>query len=143
MIAIWQIRKVGSTADAARRAAEAARDDRERLDAISHLSAAMAGVDEIKVFHRNPVWIVLPDRYARVRENVVAFRSTGPPLSETERASIEAMIGHLKAMETKVDRAIAAGQTGTLNPARFNHLLSNSVEDLQSVVTRLKAGRAT
>lgn len=125
---------------AALQAAEAATNTKTLLihsATIADVSAAVISMQEIKRLHRAKAWAILPDRYAALRERLVAIRSSNPAMEAHSVAAIRSAEEQFSKLERRVDRAIADGvdPPGT---AKFNEIVSAELDRLQEVLTALK-----
>ena len=73
-IAIWQIRKARSAAEAANTAATQARESLIHRLSIGDLARASSEIDRLKDLHRGQEWQRALDQYPRVRQTLVDVR---------------------------------------------------------------------
>ena len=135
IIGVW---KSKSAAERAASAAAQARDNMIVLHTVDDFATAVAAMEEIKRLHRADAWVVLPDRYSDLRKRLVMLRATYGELSELDRAVIQGTVQHLVTLETKVERAIAAGAAPS-NVPKMNEIVSQQLDKLTELLAIVKA----
>ena len=132
-VAIVQIRRARSAAEAASRAATEARDSLVHRLSIGDLARVSSEIDRLKELHRNQQWQRALDQHPRVRQTLVEVRSRiHDQPAETVTAFQEA-IAQLAEMESAVERALAdPSQSPTslaLNPTLVS--IQQTLDDLR------------
>ena len=125
---------------AAVQAAAAAQQTKELLvhsSTIADFSAAVVSMQEIKRLHRAKAWALLPDRYAALRERLIAIRSSNQHLDIKYVTAIRSAEDHFAELERRVDRALAAG-VDPPNTGKFNDIVSTELDKLHEALTALK-----
>lgn len=125
---------------ASQRAAEAVDRVRALLTfsaAVADVSAAVTSMQEIKRLHRVRAWAILPDRYASLRERLIAIRAANTSIDDAGLIAIRGAEERLADLERRVDKALAEGR----EPARvtkFNEIVAADLDRLHEVLTSLK-----
>ena len=138
-IAIWQIRKAKSAAEAATKAALDTRKALVQRLAIGDIGRVAADIDRLKDFHRNQEWQRALDQYPRVLQTLVEVRiRVQEQPTETATAFQQAII-QLATMESAVEGALADPNR---NPAAqgLNRKLVAIQQTLDDLRTRLEGG---
>ena len=135
IIGVW---KSKSAAERAASAATQARDNMIVLHTVDDFATAVAAMEEIKRLHRADAWVALPDRYSDLRKRLVMLRATYGELSDLDRAVIQGTVQHLVTLETKVERALAAGAAPN-NVPKMNEIVSQQLDKLSELLAIVKA----
>ncbi len=106
-------------------------------DAIADISAALGMMEEIRRLHRAGVWQLLPDRYSALRQKLVAVRSANSEMPEDELIVLRKVADEFKAIETRVERALANGNAPP-NPAKLNEIVGSHIDAVSEVLVSLK-----
>ena len=125
---------------AANQAADAANKTKElliRSATIADFSAAVVSMQEIKRLHRAKAWAVLPDRYAALRERLIAIRSSNPEMNHSYLAAIRGAEERFADLERRVDKALAE-DVAPPHTSKFNDIVSAELDKLHEVLTALK-----
>jgi hypothetical protein len=123
----------------AQEAAQSARDSIRLFDAITNFSTAISILEEIRRTHRqnDPTGLAaLPDRYASIRKHLILLRASPMALDDDQHAAIQNALVNLADIEKRVERALAA--KNPINPARINGIISGDIDNLLTVLTKLK-----
>ncbi len=139
---IFLVLRSSSAAQAAREAADNARDAAIRTAGIVDFSAIIATMTEIKQHHRSGAWPVLPDKYSSVRGDLVAIKTSHPNLAEKDRTTIQGAIGHFSGFERTVEKALADAGDPPKVP-RLNAVVSAEIDKLIEILERLKYEEGT
>lgn len=131
-------RKSAASAEAAKVAAERARDSVKNITAIADASAAITGLEEVRTLHRLRQWTYLPDRYSRVKGSLFSLRDASPNVSDDAKETIQGTIVQISRMENLIERAIS--RTGNnIDSARLNRILSKEIDNLNELLGKLKS----
>ena len=133
---LYGVAKSKSAAESAEEAAKKTRESVRSLDAILDFSATISALEEIKRLQRQSAWAVLPERYAAARKLLILFRESGFALSVAEKAGIQDAIVNFKDLETKIERLQDTPER--LNSARLNPIISEQIDNLVVVLSKLK-----
>jgi hypothetical protein len=123
----------------AQEAAQSARDSIRLFDAITNFSTAISILEEIRRTHRqnDPAgFAALPDRYASIRKHLILLRASPMALDDDQHAAIQNALVNLADIEKRVERALAS--KNPINPARINGIISGDIDNLLTVLTKLK-----
>jgi phage shock protein A len=137
ILTLRSVAKSKQAAEDAKHAAEKAQSEILRSDTMIELASAMAAMEEIKRLQRQQAWPLLPDRYSALRNALTMIRATRPGLSEDHKAAIHGAIEQFRSIETKIDRAQAAGQTVGEMPS-WNKVVSIQIEKLTEVLAFMR-----
>lgn len=135
--AIWQLMKVKSTADAAKKAAEEARDNFKRELTAVELARLNGRINHLKEMHRSGNrWRVL-DCYLFVKESLHDIYRQYPELSQEQRAAIMRSVEVISSMEFRVETlpdnieaAVAAELNAELNEMQERLLIELLPEEV-------------
>ena len=133
-IAIWQIRKAKSAAEAANRAATQARESLVHRLSIGDLARASSEIDRLKDLHRAGEWQRALDQYPRVRQTLVDVRTRVEEDAPETATAFQGAVAQLAQMESAVERALP-GPEPTLTAATLNRRLvsiQGTLDDLRS-----------
>ena len=106
IIAIVQIRRSRSAAEAEREAAVATRERLASNLTISDLTRASEKLREVTDLHLNGEWRRAIDRYNDIREMLADIRSQHPTLTDDQKTTLQAAIQQLMVLHTVVLRAL-------------------------------------
>jgi hypothetical protein len=137
VVTIWNVLKSKSAAERAEAAAQNARSSLLRVDSVAAISAAIAGLEDIKRLHRGGAWEGMPERYGVQRRTLIGVRTGNPALTDGQRTSLQSTIQQLSMMEKAIE-AYFADSTDTPNVARLNGILSRQADKLTELLTQLK-----
>ena len=132
--AIWQLMKVKSTADAARKAAEEARDHFKRELTAVELTRLNGRINHLKEMHRSGHRRRILDHYQFVKESLRDIYRQYPVLSKQQKAAIIRSVAVITAMEFRVETLpdnIEAAVAAELN-AELNEMQSSLLVELQA-----------
>ena len=134
--AIAQIRRSRTAAEAAREAANAARDRIAANLTIADLTRASDRIQELKELHRVQAWSRVLDRYPEVRRSLVEIRERHPGLTPQQLGILQNAVSQISIMEGEVETALAGNSapSGT----RFNPILSRIQLTLDEAVAQLQ-----
>ena len=133
-VAIWQIRKARSAAEAANRAATQARESLVHRLSIGDLARASSEIDRLKDLHRGQEWQRALDQYPRVRQTLVDVRVRVEEDAPDTATAFQGAIAQLAQMESAVERALP-GPGPALTAATLNRRLvsiQGTLDDLRS-----------
>lgn len=136
----WTIRLAWRSKTAAEMAREEVHSIRQALarsSAIADFAAAITTMNEIKRLHRVAAWAMLPDRYATLRQLLIAVRSTNPGLSNAHRTTIQNALGHFRVIEQEVERALASNEEPPRADA-LNRVVSDQIDALSEILEAIK-----
>lgn len=114
----------------AKRAAQEARDDIKTKQQTFDLSTSIAIIEEIRRLHREKAWTVVQDRYTALKKSLVAFHCSNPTLKSEHKEMIAKTIKVITTMDSEVERKKVSGN---LNIEHLNRLLSESLDELNSI----------
>jgi hypothetical protein len=126
----------------AKEAAQSARDSIRLFDAVTNFSAAISILEEIRRAHRqnDPAGLMgLPDRYASIRKHLILLRAAPMPLDDDQLSAIQNTLVNLADIEKKVEKALAS--KAALNTVRINGIISDDIDSLLTVLTKLRVGQ--
>jgi len=98
---VWTLRgvyKSKAAAEAAAEAAQRARDDVLRSNAMIELAVVMSSLQEIKRLQREEAWSHLLDRYSTLRTALIAIRASRPNLTAQHKTTIQDAIAQLRTL---------------------------------------------
>jgi phage shock protein A len=124
-------------AEEAKQAAESARSEIHRTDAIIVLAEAATAMEEIKRLQRQNAWAILPDRYSALRNALTAIRASQTQLTVDQKSSLQGAIEQFRSIENKIDRALADEQISANMPA-LNKIVSQQIEKVTEILTCLR-----
>ena len=93
-------------------------------------------MNEIKRLHRVEAWVILPDRYAALRNMLLSIRSMNPDLREEYRTVIQNALQQFSDIEKAVERSLVSNKP--LNRARLNAIVSVQVDRLIEILEEIK-----
>jgi hypothetical protein len=108
-LTLWAVFSSRSAARAAETAAKQARSEMLRIDVIGQLTEALLNIEEFKHLHRSSAWELMPQRYSRLRIDLVGIRASNPHLGEGSKVILQTAIQDLRVMEVRVDRSLVKG----------------------------------
>jgi hypothetical protein len=135
LIGVW---RAAAAAEAARTAARAAKESITLLQTVVDFSLAISTLEAIKREHRLEQWALLPDRYAYIRKILITLRHSGVTMTDSQKGIVQNAIVNLSDIERTVERALAVGAAARLKTAKFNGLIANDIDQLQTVFVSLK-----
>jgi hypothetical protein len=106
------------------------------MNAIQELNDAIRSLQDIRRLHRYQVWELLPDRYASLRQDLIAIKGRTPSLTQSHKDSIQGAIQQLSIMEGQVESAIA-GQ-GAPQVQQINKAVSRQIDRLAILLVELQ-----
>lgn len=133
-IAIWQIRKARSAAEAANRAATQARESLVHRLSIGDLARASSEIDRLKDLHRRQEWQRALDQYPGVRQTLVEVRNRVLDQPAAIATAFQEAVSQLVGMESAVERTLA-DPSRTLRAQDLNRRLvsiQQTLDDLRS-----------
>lgn len=136
VIAIVQIRRSRSAAEAAREAAEAAREGIASQLTAGDLARARDRMQTIKDLHQTSEWPRALDRYAEVRQMLIAIRVRYPELSDARRRTLQNATAQFGIMEDEVRRALQ--ETREPDIGRFERFISETQDTLDELGAQLR-----
>jgi hypothetical protein len=101
------------------------------------LAAATSALQEIKRLQRDGEWQDLLERYSTLRSALIAIRASSQVLIEQHQTVIQGAITQIRTIETKVERAIEAGDKPSA--ARLNAVVSDQLDKLSQVLGELRS----
>jgi len=123
---------------AAKAAAQNARDVVMKTIAIATCSQALSVMDEIKRLHRTKTqWAILPDRYATLRNMLVALRTSEAGLRPEQRRVLLGAAQQFSDMEDKVEQALES-DLGNLSVAGLNKIVSSQIDRVHEILSALQ-----
>ena len=133
-VAIWQIRKARSAAEAANRAATQARESLVHRLSIGDLARASSEIDRLKDLHRGQEWQRALDQYPRVRQTLVDVRVRVQDNAPETANAFQRAISQLAQMESAVERALPDPQRAPTPETLNRRLVSiqGTLDDLRS-----------
>lgn len=131
-IGIWTLVAARGARDAASEAAKRVR----RLDAIAELAAAIALLDEARQHHVGKHWHLLPDRYSRVRQMLVAVRHSGVVRERRHLAKLSAAVAQVKSIGDAVAQAVLEEREPVAKYALTT--LGDQIDELSALLTILQ-----
>ena len=140
-VAVVQIRRTATAAEAARVAAEDVRRVVQQRDALAAFSAAVAMMDEIKRLHRVGAWAVLPERYSAVTRVLLDLRESNVALSPDQQDALLGAIDTLHEIEQRIETYLASPRVGKRPPRvpPLNRAVSKERERLVMLLAALRA----
>ncbi len=132
----WRSKKAAEMAQAEVRSVKQAI---ARSSTIADFSAAITTMNEIKRLHRVEAWVILPDRYAALRNMLLSIRSMNPDLREEYRTVIQNALQQFNDIEKAVERSLVSNKP--LNRARLNAIVSVQVDRLIEILEEIKRDR--
>ena len=133
-VAIWQIRKARSAAEAANTAATQARESLVHRLSIGDLARASSEIDRLKDLHRRQEWQRALDQYPRVRQTLVEVRTRVEEDAPETATAFQGAVAELAQMESAVER-VRANPQRVLTPESLNRRLvsiQGTLDDLRS-----------
>ena len=137
VLTLWNVSKSRKAAEEARQSADNARSEIRRTDTMIDLAAAGTAMEEIKRLQRQSAWALLPDRYSALHTALTAIRSSRTLLSEEHKALLLGAIQQFRAIEHKIDRALASGKTDTDMPG-LNKVVSQQMDKVTEILACLR-----
>ncbi|WP_295133822.1 hypothetical protein [uncultured Reyranella sp.] len=139
---IIKLRTAQRTAEAARDAAEKARQSIAYAGVLADFAAGAAILEEIERFHRNRVFVALPDRYTALRKILVIARAGSDGLqngglTEKQKVVIQAALANIASAQGLIDRAIA--NNAQVDFPRLNRIFAKDLDALHEVLVHLKS----
>ena len=133
-IAIWQIRKARSAAEAANTAATQARESLVHRLSIGDLARASSEIDRLKDLHRAQEWQRALDQYPRVRQTLVDVRTRVEEDAPETATAFQRAIAQLAQMESVVERALPDPEPVLVAATLNRRLVSiqGTLDDLRS-----------
>ncbi|MEO5926895.1 MAG: hypothetical protein ABIR70_23980 [Bryobacteraceae bacterium] len=125
----------------AKAAASTAREVKARmfsLDTLSELSAAITLLGEVKTLQRLAAWDLVLDRYGHVRRHLVRIANLNDQLSPAHLAEVAWALNQFRTMEKKLESSRSAVARDTIDPAKYNEIVSKGIEKLESVMIAIK-----
>lgn len=136
---VYGVFKSKAAAERAEEAARSARDSIHLFDSAVDFTSAIAILEEIKRAHRNKLWILLPDRYAAIRKLLISLRVSNSDLTDAQLTVVQNVLSNLSDIEKLVEKNL--DNSGALNGAKFNAVLSSDVDNLVLLLAQLKAAK--
>lgn len=121
----------------AKQAAENARSEIHRTDAIIVLAEAATAMEEIKRLQRQKAWAILPDRYSALRNALTAIRTSQTQLTEQQKSSLLGAIEQFRSIENRIDRSLVDDQINANMPA-LNKIVSQQIDKITEILTCLR-----
>lgn len=135
--AIWQLMKVKSTADAAKKAAEEARDNFKRELTSVELAHLNGRINHLKEIHRSGNRQRILDHYLFVKESLRDIYRQYPELPDDKRATLTRAVEVISAMEfqvetlgSRIEAAVAAELNAELNEMQGRLLIELLPEEV-------------
>jgi hypothetical protein len=128
-----QIRKSKSAAEAARESAERTRQRIEQNLAIEDISMAMQVMEEVKRLQRDGTWKTAVERYSTLVRLLAKVKGEYPNLSNRAKDRLGETIARMSTNESNIEKRLAKRQEATLDVARLNKIVSDSLVDLGEV----------
>ena len=137
ILTIRVARHAEDAAQQANTAATAAKRSIMAANALVDFASAMAIMEEIRRLQREGAWRILPDRYAALKQALMALRSEHPSLTDAQQTAIQASLMQVREIEQKVERALEqkADPSGV---AKMNGVISGEIEKISEVLVSLK-----
>jgi hypothetical protein len=134
LFGVWRSKKA---AEMAQEEVRSVKQAIARSSTIADFSAAVTTMNEIKRLHRAEAWVILPDRYAALRNMLISIRSTNPDLQVEYRTAIQSALQQFSAIEKTVERSLASNKPPT-NRAKLNEIVSVQVDRLIEILEEIK-----
>jgi hypothetical protein len=84
------------------------------------------------------VWALLPDRYTALRKALNGIPSSCPSLAEDDLALLSGVTRQLATMEGTIEKFLAK-QRPDLDVPRMNRVVSNQMDKLQNLLSRIRS----
>ncbi len=112
------------------------RKDMLLQNSVVDFSAALSTMEDIKIFHRNNTWEILPTKYASLRSILIAVRELNPGMPTEHKRIIQSAIASLSSTENIIEQTI---QTKTAPPdiPRLNKNISSQIDKLRPILIDL------
>lgn len=133
-IAIWQIRKAKSSAQAAEIASNQTRESIVRVLSVGDLRRAIELIQRIKDFHRDQRWEVSLQHYQILRATLTDIRERLPETMSEVRMTLRNSIPQISVIENNVDRAIRE-DTEPSGINNFNSRLNSIQAGLEAIAS--------
>lgn len=127
----------GRIANAAREAANQARDKIIRFDAIAGLASAHAAIQESKRLHRIAAWDVALDRYGTARTLIVKIRALTGLLDNESQRKLTSVVTYLSAVEEDVESRSVDNPAQAVSVDKLNRALakaSDLITEVQAIL---------
>lgn len=141
-ITIFKLNKAKKASEIATDAVNAIRHDLKKVDTVANLSSVLTEMEEIKRLHREKHYILLPEKYSKLRASLISIKNANSTLIEKDLKILQGAITQLKASEKAIDKAIDGSvdsQPISLDTSKLNGLISTHIDKLQEVLIRVKS----
>jgi phosphoglycerate-specific signal transduction histidine kinase len=132
-----RIGKLEKASQQARMAAERLQDQILKMNAVQELGGAISTIEDMRRLPHLAPMPVLPDRYASLKQDLIAIRGRISDLTDRQRSTIQGAIQQISNVEEQVQHAMTNGGTPALN--RINEVISKQVDQLAHVLSELKS----
>lgn len=133
VLVLSRLRKLEIAAERARAAAERVQEQFLQMNALAGLGGAIGTLDDMKRMHAP----MLPDKYASLKQELIAVRSRIPNLTDQQRSTIQGAIQQITNIEEQVGTAAANGGAPALH--RINPVITRQVDQLSEILADLKS----
>jgi hypothetical protein len=137
IIAIWQIRKSKSAADASKESIISFQKKLGTVDVLSNISEILQIFDEIKRLLRNTCFLPIPDRLSVARSLLIKTRESQTELFKNKNKIFQEIISELQILEKKLDVDIVE-KTGKLNIPEINERINIFIDNLNGISSEVK-----
>lgn len=136
---IKNVRHSKSVAEKTEEAVNKLREDSIRINFIEECSSAISLMEHIKTIHRQnpPSLILLPDKYSTLRKTLISIKNINSDLNSTQKSKIQSSITIIRGVEEKIENALS-NDSNDLDMARLNTLISEQIDILQEILTKVK-----
>ncbi len=135
-LTFWRIGKLERASEQARSAAQRLQDQIVKLMAVQELGGAISTIDDLRRSTCLTPVPVLPDRYASLKQDLIAIRGRIPDLTDQQRSKIQGAIQQLTNVQEHVYDAMANGKAPALH--RVSEIISRQVDELGRILADLK-----
>jgi hypothetical protein len=137
IITIHLLLKSKSAIQAAAGAAEDTNKRTRTAFALTDIATTIAIAQEIRRLQRAAQWPIALDRYSHLRSHLVQFRAENPSLTPLQATQIQNAIAQVASLENAVEQLVSGTRT-TAELARWNRILAEVLEALESLTANLK-----
>ena len=141
-IALAQVRKARTAAEAASEAAMATQEALAKSLTIGDLKNAIALLEKVKSYHRADKWEMAIEWYQPIRAALADARARYPGLEQEQTRQINSGIAHIRMMGNDVEQTLRSGQLPPTNVRAIAGRLNAIQSSLESLVSDLQMSPA-
>ena len=136
VLTLWRLAKLERSSELARKAADRLHDQILKMNAVHELRGAIATMDDMRRLPHLAPAPVVPEKYASLKQDLIAIRGRISDLTDRQRSAIQGAIQQISNVEEQIHNAIAHGNAPALH--RINEIISRQVDQLGGILAELK-----